>query len=120
MSGPVPRRPRAFAVARVPAVGGAGCGAQLLGQARAALVGRGADIPGRTLGGRQPADDRDDRAVIADRLAGFREVPGILWLAGVAAGHIAHLPRPPSLFLLRDSMGPMTAVFVHGVPETPA
>ena len=38
------------------------------GQARAALVQRGADIPGRPLDGGQPADDRSDRAVLGGSL----------------------------------------------------
>ena len=47
-----------------------------------ALIGRGADIPGRPLDGGQATDDGDDRAVLTDRLARSREVPGIVVGAG--------------------------------------
>ena len=44
---------------------------------------------GRTLDGGQPADDRSDRAVLAGRLACFREVPGIPG----GPGRVRFLPR---------------------------
>ena len=37
------------------------------------------------LNGGQPADDRSDRAVLAGRLACFREAPGIFALLGSVA-----------------------------------
>lgn len=53
------------------------CAALLDSQTRTAVFQRGADIPGRPLNGGQAANDRNDRAVLADSLASFREVPGI-------------------------------------------
>src|SRR5207253_4823300 len=53
------------------------CAVRLVSQVRTAVVQRGADIPGRPLDGGQATDDRSDRAVLADGLAGFDEVPGI-------------------------------------------
>ena len=50
----------------------------LVTQARTALVQRGADVPGRTLDGGQATDDRNDRAVLANCLARFYKVSGIL------------------------------------------
>ena len=64
-----------------------------LGQARAALVQRGADVPGRTLDGGQATDDRNDRAVLADRLARFGEVSGILGGLGSASLFLARQGR---------------------------
>jgi hypothetical protein len=80
-------------------VAGLRCGWVLvLSQARTAVFQRGADIPGRPLGGGQAADDRNDRAVLADRLTCFYEVPGIFGgrrTGRVVAGLISHLHGLP-------------------------
>jgi uncharacterized protein YbjT (DUF2867 family) len=53
-------------------------GVLLVGQVHAAVIHRGADVPGGPFDGRQAADDGDDRSVFADGLACSREVPGVL------------------------------------------
>ena len=68
---------RKLAAACVLVTGLVWCVALLISQTRAAVVQRSADIPGRPLDGGQAANDRNDRAVLADSLASFREVPRI-------------------------------------------
>ena len=53
------------------------CLALLVCQTGTAVFQCGADIPGRSLDGRQAADDRGDRAVFGGGLTRFCEVPGI-------------------------------------------
>ena len=65
----------------------------LVSRARTAVLQRGADVPGRTLDGGQATDDRNDRAVLADRLARFREVSGILGGLGGARLFVARQAR---------------------------
>ena len=65
----------------------------LVSQARTALVQRGAGIPRRTLDRGQATDDRNDRAVLADRLARFSEVSGIPGGPGGVRLFLARLGR---------------------------
>ena len=62
-------------------------GFPLVGQVHAAVIHRGADVPGRPFDGGQPADDGNDRSVFADGLACSREVSGVLGgLRGLGLG----------------------------------